>query len=246
MADVQPVEEKKKGLSTLAWVGIGCAVVLLVIVLLMGACGFFLARAVEEVVENVGQNPVAFAAETLVRLNPNLELVESDREAGKITIREKSSDKVLTFNYEDIQEGRFSFEGEDGESLVVDGEDGVVSISTALGTARIGALEATDLPDWLPMYDGSAVESGGFSAVANEQRSGTFAFKSEDDVDEILAFYEKIMAGLDLVVTRAAYSSGDASVNTLSGTSDVHSLNVSVSQTAADGTAVQIVYQGPA
>ena len=80
MTEGQPVE-KKKGLSTLAWVGIGCGVVLLLAVLAVGACSIFVVSKVGEIGDELQDNPVAFIAENLVRVSPE------SREAYRALVR---------------------------------------------------------------------------------------------------------------------------------------------------------------
>ena len=98
--------EPKKGLSPLAWIGIGCGGLLLIGILVVSVGGYFAAKTVSDF---VGDNPAADAAEAIVRINPELELVESDREAGTITIREKSTGKEVTVNYSQLERGELVF-----------------------------------------------------------------------------------------------------------------------------------------
>ena len=56
-----------------------------------------MAKKAKDFIEDAEGNPIAAAAETIVKLNPELELVESDREGGKITIREKDTGKESDF-----------------------------------------------------------------------------------------------------------------------------------------------------
>lgn len=84
------MNEPKKGLSPLVWIGIGCGGLLLVGAVVLSVGGYF---AVKTASDFVGDNPAAAAAEAIVRINPELELVESDREGGTITVRESSTGK---------------------------------------------------------------------------------------------------------------------------------------------------------
>ena len=247
-----PEQQKKKGLGALAWIGIGCGALIVIILVVLVGGGFFLFGKAKDVVEDFSDNPVAAAAETVVRLSSELELVESDREAGKIIVREVSSGKVLTFDYEDISEGRFSFEGEDGEALrfdasgAADGE-ATLTIEAEDGTTTLGTGgQAVDLPDWLPSWSGSVAEQGGFSTVTNTERTGTYAFQTEDSADAILAFYREVLEDLDLEVSEAKYSGGGSAVTSLSGKSAEYDVTVSVTDTQTEATTVSLIYKGPA
>jgi hypothetical protein len=81
----------KKGLSPLAWVGIGCAVLfvlgLLVLGGIVGVGGYFAKKAAAK----FEKNPTMAAAEMVVRLNPDLELVSSDEKTNTLTIKDKKT-----------------------------------------------------------------------------------------------------------------------------------------------------------
>jgi len=239
-------------MGPLAWVAIGCGAIILIGILAVTAGGLFVAKKAKDFIEDVESNPVAAAAETIVRLNPELELVESDRQGGKITVREKGTGKVLTFNYEDLEYGRFSFEDSEGESTSVDfsqtgdGETGTLSVSTNEGTSTWGtAGAAVELPDWLPAYTGSASGIGGFSSSTSDRRSGSYIFTTDDEPQQVLAFYQEVMDDLELETSRTSYSGGGSSVESITGTADGQSLTVTVSSTE-DGRQVNILYDGPA
>ena len=99
---------EKKGLSPWAWVAIGCGGLLLVAMIVMMVGGMFVAKKVGDFAEDFEENPAA-AAEMLIKMNPDLELVDSDRDAGTMTIRNKEDGEVITVNYEDIEKGKLSF-----------------------------------------------------------------------------------------------------------------------------------------
>ena len=82
------------------------------------------------------------AAQTMIRDNPNLDLVETDEEAGTITVRNNKTGEIATLNFEDIAEGKFSVTTDEGDFSVdasVDGEEGSVTIKGPEGETRFGA-----------------------------------------------------------------------------------------------------------
>ena len=90
----------KKGLSPLAWVGIGCGGVVvlgLVALVVLGVSVFNWGRdALEEatgeqslsdIIDNLEDDPAKTLAEAAIRLNPEFEQVNTDDDAGTITFR---------------------------------------------------------------------------------------------------------------------------------------------------------------
>lgn len=234
-------------MKPLAWIGIGCGVIILIGVIVVLGAGIFVYDKASDFVEDFSENPAAAAAETIVRLNPELDLVESDREGGTITIREKSSGKELTFNYEDIEEGRFSFESSDGERASFDarGEDGVLKIETEDGTTTIGATgSGIELPEWLPVYGNVSGEVAGFTSVSNDTATGTVGFETLDDLEKVMEFYEEILTDLGAEVSRGSFSASGTQTMTIGGSSETHDLQVS-GQTSDGTTSINIVFSGP-
>ena len=79
---------ERTGLHPLAWVGIGCGAILMVIVIaVVMVGGFFLARTVKDVAEDFEDNPGLAAARFIVKASPELEEVEVDEDAGTMTVR---------------------------------------------------------------------------------------------------------------------------------------------------------------
>ena len=94
----------KKGLPVLAWIAIGCGGIVVLGGIAFTLIGWLAVSKMKDVASDFEDNPTRAAAELMVRMNPELEMVESDEDAGTLTVREKSSGKVITFNYEDIKE----------------------------------------------------------------------------------------------------------------------------------------------
>ena len=161
--------EPKKGLSPLAWIGIGCGGLLLIGILVVSVGGYFAAKTVSDF---VGDNPAAAAAEAIVRINPELELVESDREAGTITIREKSTGKEVTVNYSQLERGELVFGDGEGEEVRVQsgtsGDGGPISItgsdgSSVSSSSSNGTENSVDSPTRRPLIASSIGSSNPLS-----------------------------------------------------------------------------------
>ena len=65
-------------MSPLAWVGIGCVVILIVCGIAVGVMGWFAKKAVDK----FAKNPGMAAAELAVKMNPDLELVNADEKTN--------------------------------------------------------------------------------------------------------------------------------------------------------------------
>ena len=89
-----PGSQQKKGLSPLAWIGIGCGVLVLVVLIGMVGIGLFARHALKKAgisTEMMQKNPTEAAARIYVASNPDLEMVKVDSDAGTFTVRNKKT-----------------------------------------------------------------------------------------------------------------------------------------------------------
>jgi len=217
-----PSENSKKGLSPLAWVGIGCGgvVVLGLIAIVVG--GMYLGGKAKEVLEQAEGNPERFAAEMVVKFNPDMEMVEANDEEGKMTIRMKKTGEELTFSYADIKEGKFMVTTSDGEVIKVDGKgsrivktdaDGKTTVikndgktmkvegpdgKTTIVTATKEGDYWANLPAGLKDFAYPNVGEAAIPMTTSEDDKGTkisFGFVCKDADTEVVKFYrEKLKA----------------------------------------------------
>lgn len=185
---------EKKGLSPLAWVGIGCGgIVILVLVVTMAVCAFAVSK-VKDFAEEFDGNPEAAAAALIVKAHPDLELVDTDLDKSTITVRNTDTDEVVTLNFDDIKEGRFSFESSEGKvnidaSEAASGES--VKITTDDGELRLGgAASQSEIPDWVPIIEGADEIEAAFSQKNEDGLAGSFTFPYERSMSVIRAWYE--------------------------------------------------------
>jgi hypothetical protein len=231
----------KKGLPVLAWIAIGCGGLVVLAGVAFMLLGWFAVSKARDVAGDFEKNPTKAAAEMVVRMNPELELVESDDDAGTLTIREKSSGKVVTFDYDDIKEGRISFESEEGKveiGATGDGE-GAMTITTEKGETRIGA--GGDVPDWLPRHPATTASQSLMRTSGPSGDSGQASFTVDAPVDEVAEFYRSALEGGGYEITTTAHSGGQGSLTIVTGRREGSTVAASV--TEKDGkTLVAVQY----
>ena len=210
-----PVPPPKR--SPMFWVAIGCGVIVLLGLLAMGTCGWFVKKKVAQ----FEANPAIAAAELAVRANPDMEVVESDTEKGTITVRNKKTGEVVTWNAADIESGKWSVETDEG-------------------TATFGGGGPQNLPAWVPVYPGGSV-TGNFDTTSGEGRSVAFTMTTPDPVAAVLEFYESQLQGAGLTVQKTTFDQAGTSGGTVGGTSQDEKRSASVMVSTADGQTSAVV-----
>ncbi len=236
----------KKGLSPLAWIAIGCGGILLVagVVVTLGLGWLF--NKGSEYVKEIEAEPAMVAAETLVRLNPELELVESDSDAGTLTIREKDTGKELTIDIAELQQGRIRFDSEEGEGTVeIGGQEGVLRVENEKGeTFEIGSGE---IPAWVPSYPGQSSEPTVlFSRRDAAGLHGAIDFETEDEPAAVLDFYVRELesAGYEVERTDLTGSLGNGGLLTARNEPEGRRLDINVRVGGRDGaSSCSVSYQ---
>jgi hypothetical protein len=207
------VPVKKKGLSPIAWVAIGC-VGLLVLGGIVAAMGtFFVVRKAKDFAEDIEKNPAATVGKTFALVNPDVDYVGSDEDAGTVTFLNNKTDEEFTVDVKDIQEGKISIRGKDGSvtfgateqggAMVVEGKDGRTVVGgderglTVTGPdgetrARFGAGAPEEIPDWLRLYPEAKVVSS-FSTTQNGKDSGAVTMDTDDSLDDVVSFYRRML-----------------------------------------------------
>jgi len=242
----------KKGLPTLAWVGIGCAVLIVIVLAVLLAGGLFMAKKVKDVAGDLDfeGDPAMSAARLIVRMNPELEEVDADEESGTITVRHKESGKTVTVNVEDIKEGRIRFTTDEGEVLIQadgDPEEGTISVTSEdkTWTLKTGVESAAEVPDWIPVFRDSEVENP-HSIVTDGGTSGGYQLRSDEAVDVLVDFYRSELESHGFAVRVNSFSSSDDEAGAVvSATDEVSSRGVTVMvRSDVDGsTHVAVSYQ---
>jgi hypothetical protein len=240
---VQPPAKKK--FSPLAWILVGCFVILLLGALATFTCTAFVAKKVKDVAEDMSENPAMAAAEMIVRVNPDLELVEKDEEDQTLTIRNKKTGETVTFDLEDVAEGRLKWET-DGQEVVIDAqasgeEGGLITVTDESGeekTLRIGSGSADKVPSWVPIFPGVDAETA-FLMTGGDSVQGTLSFETPESPEAVAEYYRDSLEQLGFEVETSSFSSDDVESRMLSA-SDGASRTVYVNITAEGGAATNV------
>lgn len=232
---------KKKGLPPLAWVGIGCGVILLIGLVVVIAGGLWVGSKVKEVADN----PEMAAAKAYLAANPELELVEADDEARTLTVRNVETGEVMTVDASELREGRLTFTDEEGQEVSMgmeEGEDGqgafTVRDREGNETFRVGSGGEENIPEWVPRYEGVTLEGTMMNRTA-EETSGAFSFETEDSVDAVLDFYRQALEDEGLTQTgQSDNRAGEGRFANLTYEADGRTVNVMVT---TDGGPVNTV-----
>lgn len=253
-----PQIQTKKGLSPLAWVGIGCGALILIVVLVLVGGGLFVAHKVKQAGIDPAlwkSNPALAASKMITVLNPDLEVVKVDEDRGVITVKDKKTGKVVTLDLKDVEKGKINIEtGEEGKTTKVaigGGEgEGAASIKvtdeSGKTVADVNSSGAVKMPAWVPVYPGA--EPGmHFTANRETERTGNFLFTTPATVDQVMDFYKSALKTDGFKTETSVSSSGSRQVGTVTGTHAETKRSVNVLMTNRDGkTKITVTYREPA
>jgi hypothetical protein len=157
----QPLSPVKEGCRAFSWVIGGCLGLIVMGAAVIGVIGFIAVQKATEVTREFEKRPVFMAANALVTLNPEIELVEADEESESITIREKATGKTITVKLEDLQEGRVSFTDGKGEQPTLqaqsEGPNASIQLHGPDGQPVANAHKGgtVEFPEWAPVPQGT-------------------------------------------------------------------------------------------
>lgn len=237
----------KKGLPTIAWIGIGCGALIVIMVLVLAVGGFLVARKAKQVAGDLDfeGDPALSAARLIVRLNPELEEVSTDEENGTMTVRNTKTGEEITVNFKDIEEGRLSFskgdqqvtidasEAKDSGSISIEGDEGTLVISS-------GNKGSAEIPEWVPSYPGT--EPGNrHSMQSDESLSGGFEIETGEGVGALIEYYRSALeeGGFDVSVN--TFSGEDGEGGMVNGHDEESQRNVVIIVNQEDGSTKAVV-----
>ncbi len=127
---MEPPIPQKKGLGALAWLGIGCGgIVVLVIIGFIVVTVMFGGQA-KQFLADAQKNPTRTMATTMVKVSAGqIEMVAEDDAKKRYTIREKSNDKLTTFYWNEKKQKPESVSG-DFSAIPVEPDGSVPSVTS--------------------------------------------------------------------------------------------------------------------
>jgi hypothetical protein len=172
-----PPPAPRKGLHPLAWVGIGCGGLVVVIGVISAITAVMVGKkAIASLKEHPGKDAVAELVERL----PAYQKLAEDFEKGSITLRSKTDGALVTTDY---------------DALVL----GTAEVKDAAGSARpIATGDLTKIPAWVPRYSPADKEACVVQRDDATETSGVLAFTTMSPLDDVMAFYGKQAEGLSM------------------------------------------------
>ena len=234
-----------KGLPVWAWVGIGCGALMILILVVVMVGGFFVARKVKDVAADFEENPALATARMIVKLNPEFEEVSTDEEAGTMTVRNTETGEEITVNFEDIEEGKFSFTTDKGE-ITVDAsemqESGTINITDDEGGVvfSTGGAVSDDVETWVPIYPGCE-PTNRHSMRSEQERTGGFELETPASVKEALEFYRAALEGEGYQVAVNTFTQEESEGGMVNGSNRENGRNVVAIFSAEEGGPTKIV-----
>jgi len=237
----------KKGMGPLAWIGIGCGVIIVICIIVMGA-GAYLFKT--KIVDPWKDNPSLAAAKLVIQASPDLELVSEDAKGQTLTVHNKKTDETVVVSLEDAKNGRFKFSSNGKGASSVDFSQQGISVKTQdekgkESTFVAGAGAPKDLPAWLPTYPGATVQ-GGFSSKSADATVQTFGLTTTDSPDKVIAFYQDQLKnnGLTVLLPTTTAIGGQTTIASLTADSPDKKRHVQLVVQAANGkTQVSVNYE---
>ena len=218
-----PVSEKK-GIPALGWVGIGCGGLLIVAIIAVSLLVGWCKRTVGDLGE-FQRNPEKAAAELMVKLNPDLEMVSQDEASGEMTIRTKDGQE-MTLSYKDIAEGKLRVKGADGSSV------------------ELGNVDLSKVPAWVPQVPEARNTSLPFHQEQDGAVKGMFSAHTPLGTDELEETFKAEASKLGFNSSnRIAQNVNGTETRSLSYSGGGRSLQIIITVAPGEDTLVNMAYE---
>lgn len=182
-------------IKPLVWILGGIGLLLVCVTLTCGLIGLFAVRAVKNAVfdsELMHTNPGLALAKMAAALHPDLQTVSTDERAGTITMKEKSTGKVMTFRFDPAQK-TLVMVGDDGREVTISagggGQSGAIEVQSADGAVHVGSSAGNMGPAWMPVYPGSTPENTS-SVQTPDGSESIFTFTTADSAPRVISYFQ--------------------------------------------------------
>jgi hypothetical protein len=102
--DTSPLPPQKKGLSGLAWLGLGCGALIVILILGAAGVGFFFGPKFMKFANEAQQNPTRATASVMLATG-QFEMAAEDDVNKRYTVRQKAGGQLVTI-YWDAKQGK--------------------------------------------------------------------------------------------------------------------------------------------
>lgn len=104
---------QKKGLGPLAWLGIGCGALIVIVIIALVAFFMFMAPKAKKFGEEFQKNPTKATATMMVNVSMGqIEMVAEDDANKRYTVKDKNSGKLTTIYWDEKKKGPVTVPGD--------------------------------------------------------------------------------------------------------------------------------------
>lgn len=196
--------------NTLMWILVSLGIVIFLVVAGVSVASYVLYRTVKNAgfdADLFRKNPGMAVTKMVATLHPDMELVSSDDKTGTVTVRDKTTGKLVTFRW-DVDKKTLVMTGDDGKEVKVsatgEAQNGTFQVENGGATMKFGSGGAgNSVPAWAPVYPGTTPE-GTLSAQTGDGSQNTYTFKTHDPAGKVLEYFKQQLTSAGFKVTMAA------------------------------------------
>lgn len=223
LGESPPVRGKKR-IPALGWVGIGCGGLLIVAIVAVSLLVGWCKRTIGDFSE-FQKNPEKAAAEMVVRLSPDLDMVSQDEAAGEMTVRTKDG-REMTLSYRDIAEGKFRVTGADGSTM------------------EIGSADLSKLPAWVPRVAHLESVTSSFHTETDGKAGGSYSATTPLGADAAEEAFKEAVSSLGFTTSnRSAHNVNGSETRALAYEGKGRRVQILITSSSAEPTLVNVAYE---
>ena len=164
-----PAAPPKKGLPPLAWAGIGCGGLILVVLIIAGIVALSVGKSV---MKNFKQHPALPMVEAVLAAHPEVGRLAEDKEAGSVTLAPPSKAAEFKASYEEIVHGK------------------VMAPDAAGIRGPLFQGDLTKVPSWVPRYPAASGEVCLAHRDLPDKNHGILVIETTDSIADVEKFFE--------------------------------------------------------